>query len=162
MDVRGVDIVRRKKGLKYVSLKEGVALADVIFCALPLTKKTAGLLGCGLFSKTQRRPFLVNVARGEITPFTDMIKLVEEKVLAGLALDVYPDESILAESLRSLCGDSPLVEAAHRLKSFENVIFTPHNAFNTAEALSLKCQQTVAAVEMFLRKGKFPHSVTLR
>jgi D-lactate dehydrogenase len=78
-----------------------------------------------------------------------------------LALDVYPEESLLAESLRSLC-DSPPVEAAHHLKSFENVIFTPHNAFNTAEALLAKCQQTVIAVEMFLRKGKFPHSVTTR
>jgi D-lactate dehydrogenase len=162
MEVCGVDIVRRKKGLKYVSLKGGIAWAEVIFCALPLTKKTVGLLGQGLLSQAKRRPFLVNIARGEITPFDDLIRLMEGKVLAGLALDVYQAESILAESLRSSCDDSPLVEAAHRLKNFENVIFTPHNAFNTAEALLLKCQQTVDAVDMFLRKGKFPHGVTIR
>jgi D-lactate dehydrogenase len=161
MEVRGVDIVRRKKGLKYVGLKEGVAWAEVVFCALPLTNKTVGLLGHGLLSQAKRRPILVNIARGEITPFQDLIRLMEGKILAGLALDVYPEESLLAESLRSLC-DSPPVEAAHHLKSFENVIFTPHNAFNTAEALLAKCQQTVIAVEMFLRKGKFPHSVTTR
>ena len=162
MDVRGVDLVHRKKGLKYVSLKEGVVWADAVFCALPLTERTAGLLGSKLLSQVTHRPVLVNIARGEITPFDDMIRLMEDKVLAGLALDVYPEEGVLAESLRSLYEDSPLVEAAHRLKSFENVIFTPHNAFNTTEALLLKCRQTVESVEMFLSKGRFPHGVAAR
>jgi D-lactate dehydrogenase len=159
MEARGVDLVRRVKGLKYVSLREGIAWADVVFCALPLTKRTPGLMGYPLFYRTKRRPFLVNVARGEITPLRDMIKLLEEKCLSGLALDVFQQEGILADSLRSLCDDNPLVEAAHRLKSFENVIFTPHNAFNTTEALLAKCQQTVEAVVMFLQKGRFPHSI---
>ena len=162
MEVRGVDIVWRQKGLCYVDLKDGIAWADVIFCALPLTNKTVGLLGFRALSKTKRRPFLVNIARGEITPFKDMIRLVEGKILGGLALDVYPQEGILAESLRSLCDDNPLVAAAHRLKSFENVLFTPHNAFNTSEALLAKCQQTADAVKMFLQKGKFPHSLPTR
>jgi D-lactate dehydrogenase len=91
-----------------------------------------------------------------------MIRLVEGKVLGGLALDVYPDEGILAESLRSLCDDSPLVAAAHNLKCFENVLFTPHNAFNTSEALLAKCRQTVDAVVMFLQTGKFPHTFMIR
>jgi D-lactate dehydrogenase len=159
MEVRGVDLVRRVKGVKYVDLREGIAWADVVFCALPLTKRTAGLMGQRLFFRAKRRPFLVNIARGEITPSQDMIRLLEGKILAGLALDVYQDEGLLAESLRSLCDDNPLVEAAHRLQSFENVIFTPHNAFNTTEALSAKCQQTVESVVMFLQKGRFPHNI---
>jgi D-lactate dehydrogenase len=162
MDVRGVDLVRREKRLKYVSLNQGIAWADVVFCALPLTSRTAGLMGHKLFCRSKRRPLLVNIARGEITLFGDMVKLLEERVLSGLALDVYQDEGILAESLRSLCDNNPLVEAAHHLKSFENVIFTPHNAFNTTEALLAKCQQTVDSVGMFLRKGRFLHNVSGR
>jgi D-lactate dehydrogenase len=159
MEVRGVDLVRRVKGLKYVKLQEGISWADVVFCALPLTKRTAGLMGQRLFCRAKRRPFLVNIARGEITPLRDMIKLLDGKFLSGLALDVYQQEGILADSLRSLCDDNPLVETVHRLQSFENVIFTPHNAFNTTEALLAKCQQTVEAIVMFLQKGRFPHSI---
>ena len=48
MSVRGFDIDPRLKNFSYVSLKEGIKDADIIFCALPLTAQTEGLLNSKL------------------------------------------------------------------------------------------------------------------
>jgi D-lactate dehydrogenase len=157
LNVKGVDIVKREKKLEYITLKHGLAWADLIFCALPLTSKTKGFLSYTMLSHSTRKPFLVNIGRGEVVPLTGLIRLLKEKKLSGVALDVFPDEGDLAERLRLLIEDIPCVEQLNELRSFENVICTPHNAFNTAEGLVTKCQQTVEAVEMFLAIKRFPH-----
>jgi D-lactate dehydrogenase len=36
-----------------------------------------------------------------------------------------------------------------------NVILTPHNAFNTAEAVERKATQTVQQIEHFVQNGEF-------
>jgi len=159
MNVKGVDIVPDKKGLKYVSLEDGIPWAQAILCALPLTDETRGLLSYEQLKRPKTRPVLVNVGRGETTPLEDLSRLMEEKVLGGVALDVYPDEDTLAENLRALVEEHPSVQAFYRLKSFPNVLCTPHNAFNTEEALLEKCRQTIRSVEMFLGEGRFPREV---
>jgi D-lactate dehydrogenase len=155
MAVRGTDIVKRERGVPYVPLAKGIGWADVVFIALPLTTRTEALLNYSLLSRSKRRPFVINVGRGEALPSEDLIRLLEEDRLSGAALDVFSDESVLAESLRAQADDGPGVRGLRRLMAFENVICTPHNAFNTAEALEQKCRQTIDAVKMFLAKGKF-------
>jgi D-lactate dehydrogenase len=159
MEVRGVDIVRREKRLKYVSLTAGLSWADVVFCALPLTPKTEGIFDYRAFAGLKKKPFLVNIARGELLPLKDLIRLLEEGRLSGAAVDVYPEEGFLAESLRSLVHEMPGVGELHRLMAMDQVICTPHNAFNTEEALLEKCRQTVGAVVNFLKIGRFPVEV---
>ncbi|MBF0122625.1 MAG: hypothetical protein HQL21_04345 [Candidatus Omnitrophica bacterium] len=82
-----------------------------------------------------------------------------EEILGGVALDVFPNEQILADALRAPSGPQAIVEEVFHLQTFGNVIFTPHNAFNTEESLERKCQQTVEAVLMFLSEGRFPQTL---
>jgi len=49
MQVKGFDIEQKIKDLSYASLTEGVKWADVVFCALPLTKETEGMLNYKVF-----------------------------------------------------------------------------------------------------------------
>ena len=84
----------------------------------------------------------------------------DEGRLGGIALDVYEDEKELAVSLRAgtqTARDG--VRTTLELASRENVICTPHNAFNTAEAVERKARQSVEQVEHFLRQGRFLWSV---
>ena len=67
---------------------------------------------------------------------------------AALALDVYENESALAVELRSGKSGFPLLGRS-------NVILTPHNAFNTAEAVERKAEQTVRQIEHFTQNGRF-------
>ncbi|MDP3920526.1 MAG: NAD(P)-dependent oxidoreductase [Candidatus Omnitrophota bacterium] len=160
MQVRGVDIIKRVQGLHYVSLKEGLPAADVIVCALPLTEQTQWLLNYDRLQYAKRDTILVNVSRGEITPVQDLIKLLDEGVLGGLALDVYENEPVLAEYLRS---GNIILRQHHKtiltLRGRDNVILTPHNAFNTLESIERKAAQSVEVVMQFLESRTFPFSV---
>ena len=160
MDVKGVDLVKNFKDLQYVSLSEGIAWADVVLCALSLTEKTNGMLDYRAFEKARQGMVFVNVARGEISPIEDLKKLLDEGTIAAIGLDVYPQEGLLADSLRARRPeDSPQGRVVLGLAQKENVLLTPHNAFNTKEALEQKASLTVAAVVSYLKEGTFPYPV---
>ncbi|HBG60765.1 MAG: hypothetical protein A2Y03_04535 [Omnitrophica WOR_2 bacterium GWF2_38_59] len=156
MEVKGVDIDPKDHRVEYVSLEEGVVEADVVFCALPLTKETDKLFNVAAFEKAKKGIVLVNVSRGEISPIGDIKIMLENGVLGGAGLDVYCCEKGLADYLRGHSDTaSDEVKLVCELKNRENVVFTPHNAFNTFEAVEEKARQSVEAVVHFIRKGKW-------
>jgi D-lactate dehydrogenase len=158
MNVYGCDLVKRLSDLEYVSLKKGLLLADAIFCALPLTKKTHQLLSYELLKRLKRKPFFINISRGEIAPTKDLVRLMNKKLLGGMALDVFECESSLAENLRQgHLKKGPIKEILN--SNHENIILTPHNAFNTKEALERKAYLSVESVLFFRKKSRFPNSV---
>ena len=53
------------------------------------------------------------------------------------------------------------MQAILELSKFDNVIFTPHNAFNTIQAVQRKAEQSARQVESFLVKGNFIWDVPL-
>ncbi len=143
MQVHGVDIVERHASISYVTLEDGLVWADIIVCAMNLTKDNACYFSYETLKRARKGMVFVNIARGEFTPTEDMVMLLDEGHLSGLALDVYEDESKLAVALRSGKSGFPLLGRP-------NVILTPHNAFNTAEAVDRKARQTVQQIEYFL------------
>ncbi len=159
MKVMGVDIVKRARSLQYISLRQGIRKAGVIVCALPLTETTRALLNYKLLRDTKRGAIFVNIARGEISPIRDLNRLLREGILGGVALDVYENEEVFADSLRmnrKLTADQKLIL---KTAGMPNVIFTPHNAFNTREALERKVKQSTESISQFLRRGRFPRPV---
>ncbi len=160
MRVLGLDLVKKMSDLKYVTLKQGLRDADAVICALPLTELTRGMLDYSRLSAARKGLVFVNVGRGEVAPAEDLRRLLKKGVLGGIALDVFEDEAGLAEDLRS--GKRTLRKKEKTLLALndqDQVILTPHNAFNTAEALERKAAQTCDAVLRFLARGTFPHSV---
>jgi D-lactate dehydrogenase len=145
MAVRRVDIIADRAD---VSIDEGLPWADVIVCAMNLTRENAGYFRYDVLKQARRGFVFVNIARGELSPTADLVRLLDEKHLGGIALDVFEDEPQLATALRAGQGTFPL-------SGRPNVILTPHNAFNTAEALERKAEQSVQQVEHFRAHGKF-------
>lgn len=160
MRVKGVDIRKRLDSLAYVCLPKGLAWADVVFCSPELTQKTHGLLAYSTLKHIKPGAIFINIARGEISPLEDLKRLLDEKKISALGLDVFPEESVLAEDLR---GHRQELRQASRLilelKDKDNVIFTPHNAFNTQEALDRKASLAVQSIKVFLKTGRFPFVV---
>jgi D-lactate dehydrogenase len=76
--------------------------------------------------------------------------------LGAVALDVYNHEAVLAVALRSgePSGDAE-VRAALELAARDDVICTPHNAFNTSEAVERKSEHSVQQIAAFLEEGQF-------
>lgn len=162
MEVLGVDIIRKHQDVRYVDIDEGIAQADVIVCAMNLTSENRGYFRYELLKRARRGAVFVNIARGELSPHRDLLRLLDEGYLGGAALDVYENESRLAVGLRSgVPADDEDVRTCLELRKRENVILTPHNAFNTAEALERKAGQSVEQVERFLKDNTFLWQVPL-
>ena len=160
MNVKGVDVVRRLKSVHYVSLEQGMRWANIVVCALPLTEKTRGLLNYRVFKKSKQGVLFINVSRGEISPLGDLRRLMKESVVRALSLDVYESEAMLADSLRRKNKNkSKFVRDILELSARDNVLLTPHNAFNTHEALIEKCRQTAEEIKRFFKNGTFRRTV---
>ena len=156
MHVLGVDIVRRRQDVEYVTIDEGLALADIVICAMNLTPRNHGYFNYEQLKKAKPGAIFINVARGEFSPAPDLLRLLDEQTLSGVGLDVYNEETQLAVHLREgSTPTSPEIIATLALSKRPNCILTPHNAFNTAEAVSRKASQTVEQIEHFLKNGQF-------
>ncbi len=87
--------------------------ADVIINAAPLTPETTGLFDAKFFAVLKPSAYFVNIARGSSVVDSALIAALEEKRLAGAALDVTDPEPLPAD---------------HPLWRTPNLIITPHIA----------------------------------
>jgi D-lactate dehydrogenase len=97
----------------------------------------------------------VNVARGELSPLGDLLRLLEEGHLAGVGLDVYPDEGQMAVAMRGGTLNDASVQALAALAKRTDVVLTPHNAFNTQESVDRKADHSAQQIRHFLTHGTF-------
>ncbi|MBN1457447.1 MAG: hypothetical protein JW912_06320 [Sedimentisphaerales bacterium] len=156
MQTLGVDIVQRHPDIDYVDIKTGLNRADVIISSMNLTPENTGYFSYELLKNAKPDAVFVNIARGELSPAGGLVRLLEEKRLAGVALDVYSNENVLAVSLRSgkQCDNKEICDI-HKLAVFPQAILTPHNAFNTSEGVERKAQQSIEQVIHFIKNGTF-------
>ncbi len=154
--VWAVDPVRKHDFVEYVDFETGLRAADIVVCAMNLTAANRGFFDYGRFSQARPGLLFVNIARGELSPPADLLRLLTEGRLGGVGLDVYDEESRLAVALRggATC-DHPSVRAILAMRELPNVILTPHNAFNTLESVDRKAEQSLQQVTHFLTQGSF-------
>jgi len=105
------DLVRRLYPAQ--ALKSMLKDCDFIVVAVPRTEATLGLVNVEAFSACKPGAYLIDVSRGGIVDHTALIKALNEKRLAGAALDVFPEEPLPSKS---------------PLWGMSNVIITPHIA----------------------------------
>ena len=77
-------------------------------------------------------------------------------------MDVYPNENFLGDKLRDTINTPTYnneEQAILEMSKLQNVIFTPHNAFNTIEGLDQKVKDTITQITHFYEKGYFKWSV---
>ena len=101
--------------VEYVGLSDElptlVARADVVVSALPLIPSTTNLFDAKMFARMKRTAFFINVGRGGSVVTDDLVKALQDGVIAGASVDVTEPEP--------LPPDHPLWKAPH-------VIITPH------------------------------------
>jgi len=154
MEAYGVDLEEKHNDVNYVSIDEAIKQADIIVCAMNLTQKNKGYFNYNLLKQAKPGLIFANISRGEISPTTDLLKLIQENHLGGIALDVYDNEPIIAEGLRTNTTTNAVKEIIN-LQKQDNVILTPHNAFNTYESTDRKSSQSIKQVKHFLEKNEF-------
>ena len=125
---------------KVDSLDEVLTQADIITLHLPLTNQTLHLFGRDEFKKMKNSAYLINMARGPIVSEVALCQALKDKMIAGAALDVFEQEPPPDDS---------------ELLSMDNVVFSPHNAALTKEALE-KMSLHAALGVIDVLKGKRP------
>lgn len=130
-------------GFSYGELDEILAKADVVTLHVPYMPSTHHLINAERLRGMKQGAFLINSARGEIVDTKALIESLESGHLAGVALDVIEGEHLLdldeeIQLLRSETLQPAMLEHSVEIMALErmpNVIITPHNAFNTVEAI---------------------------
>lgn len=138
MDVVAYDLrppPRPIEGIRLVSLDRLYEESDFITVHLPLTPETEGLIGREAFGRMKGGAVLVNTARGRVVDEDALVCALEGGLVAGACLDVFPEEP--------LPRDSPL-------PCLDNVLLTPHIAYNTAEAKRQSMEVATGNIESFV------------
>ena len=154
MEVKGIDPVRKMDDLEYTTFEEDAPWADIVAIAMNLNETNNGYFTAERLAMLKQGALLVNIARGDFTPLKPLADAIENGHLGGAGLDVFEQETAIGPSLRSsssMDSDSPLA----RLARHPNVILTPHNAFNTIEAVRRKSEQSVQQIRHFIQTGAF-------
>ena len=161
MTVLAVDPVVNRPDLPYLPPAEAARRADILVCAMSLNPTSRGYFSLDFFRQTARKPLFVNISRGECSPAADLEAALEAALLSGAALDVFNEESSLAPALRTPNPSllTPDNQALLRLARRPDVILTPHNAFNTAEAVERKSSLSIQSALRFLQTSAFPSPV---
>ena len=124
------DDVLKRANVRRVELDELIRTSDYISLHCPLTPETKHLFSTEAFQKMKRSAYLVNTARGPVIDEAALAQALDQKLIAGAALDVMEKEPP---------GTSPLFGR-------DNIIVTPHTSFYSEE--SLVDLQTKAAEEV--------------
>ena len=127
-------------GVKYVTLDKLITQSDVISIHVPHTKETNQLFDMKIFKKMKKTAFLINTARGKIVNEKDLITALNNKIIAGTALDVYELEPI---------GKN------HPLTNIQNVVLAPHIGSSTKETRAKMAETTIKNLELGIN-GKSP------
>jgi D-lactate dehydrogenase len=155
MQVIGVDVVQRHADITYRAWPEAAPLADVVVACMDLNPGSRHFFRAETLALLKPGALLVNVARGELLDTAAAQDGLASGRLAGLGLDVFNEENRVADALRGLAPGNAESDRLRALARHPGVILTPHNAFNTLEAVERKSQLSVEQVTHFLQHGHF-------
>jgi len=156
MKVIGVDLQRKFDDVTYTDKHDAVTRADIAVCSMNLNETNDGYFSPDVLAAFRQGTIFINVARGEFSLNTNLLAALQSGHLGGVGLDVYAEESIISASLRGGTPNAhPEYLAFQALLNRDDVIMTPHNAFNTREALARKSEQSVQQLAYFFQHRVF-------
>lgn len=142
-------------GFEYMTFDELLSKADIITLHCPYNPNTHHLINKDNVGLIKKGAYLINTARGQIVETEALVNALEKEILAGAGLDVLEEEGELKDELNFLATGHPKEEELktllydHVLINMPNVLITPHNAFNSQEALERILQTTIENIKGF-------------
>ncbi len=162
--IESTEIVEKYK-VKYVSLRELLESSDIITIHVPYNKSTHHMINTENIKLIKKGAYLINTSRGPVVETEALIEAIKEGRLAGIALDTFEGEEVWIEEELILARpdiSATLLKKAlenFHLLHWENAILTPHNAYNTKEAIQRILNTTIENIKVFIDKGLCPSSV---
>lgn len=150
----------QKEGFTYVDLDTLLQTSDIITLHVPYSKETHHIINCENLSKIKKGSFLINTARGGLIETQAIVEGLQKDIFSGVGLDVLEEETQMIEEAEILSSqsnaqtlDMKTLLMNHILLYHPNVLITPHNAFNSKEALMNILTTTIENIQAF-EKGQ--------
>ena len=106
-------------GVSFAPLHEVMAASDALSVHVALTPETTGLIDATALAAARPGVILINTARGAIVDEGALLEALRDGKVGAAGLDVFPEEPL---------------QAGHPYTLMDNVVLTPHTAYNTPEA----------------------------
>ena len=156
-----------KFGVNYVPLEELLKSSDIVTLHVPYLPSTHHLINRDNIRLMKEGAILINTSRGAVVEIEAVVEAIKTGRLKGVALDTFEGEEVWAEEeLIIFKGEKDVSPEVFRkaiesfaLTQFENVILTPHNAYNTHEAIMRILQKTIQNIISFKEKGSCTYPV---
>lgn len=147
--------------VKYVSLETLLSKSDIVTLHVPANPSTFHLINKSNISLMKSSAMLINTARGNVVETEAIVEQLSLKNLqGGVGLDTFESEDIWIEE-KYLKNDTLSAQDLQKamlvfstLRS-SNVILSPHNAYNTQEALERIIAISIENINSFLQRGVF-------
>jgi glycerate dehydrogenase len=124
--------------VRFVSLEELLKQSDFVTINCPLTSETLHLIDKDRLKLMEPSAFIINTSRGQIIKETDLIEALQNKIIAGAALDVQDPEP---------------PDKNNPLFNMKNVIITPHIGWRRLESRQRLIKLMAVNIESFI-EGK--------
>lgn len=152
---------------RYVSREELLAQSDIISLHAQLTPETYHLINRHTLRLIKHGAILLNTARGALVDNRALINALQSGQLAGAGLDTFEGEhfihtsSIIANLVQKAAAPESYVHTAEAaaLLHMNNVIITPHSAYNTHESLQHINTTTAQNILNFYHNRTLQHVV---
>lgn len=146
-------------GVDFVDLDELLGRSDIVSLHVPYSESTHHLINKENIQKFKKGSLLINTARGGVVETEAILIGLENSLLKGAGLDVLEEECMVKEENQLLTKkfleecDIKTQLLNHVLLTKENVVITPHNAFNSTEALQRIVDVTAENISGFIDKS---------
>jgi|SRR3989344_273502 len=149
----------RKLGFKYVSFSELLKKSDIVTLHVPYVKENHHLINKKTLKLMKKGAFLINTSRGAVVDTHALMSALDNGHLGGAGLDVIEGEELIREE-RELLHDLKKLNVQkinqlaldHRILRNEKVVFTPHIAFYSEEAIRRIIDITIENIQSFIKK----------
>lgn len=119
----------------YQSVETLASISDYLVICCSASPDTYHLINKSVLKNLGEKGYLINVARGSIVDYVALIDALKQKMIAGAALDVFPEEPEVPAELRKL----------------NNVVLSPHMGSSTRENLESMFQLQAKQLNSYLR-----------
>lgn len=156
--------LENRYNFKYTTFNKLLAESDVISLHAPLLPQTYHMINKKNIKRIKKGAYIINTARGALIDPEALVWGLETGQIAGAGLDVLEDEGFIQNPEKLISSECK----THSMKTslmnniiidHPNTIITPHNAFNSIEALYRIIDTTVENIRSFY-KGKTQNDVT--
>jgi phosphoglycerate dehydrogenase-like enzyme len=126
----------KEVGVGYATKEELFANADIITVHVVLSDRSRGLVGREDLARMKPSAFLVNTSRGPIVDETALLETLQQKKIAGAAIDVFSVEPLPVD---------------HPFRKLDNLVLTPHLGYVTEEGFRAHYGQMVEGIGGWLK-----------